>query len=80
MSDHITREDLGALADREGVRLDKADDALELAILVGSALFRLPPNQRREAKMLTLAALLDRTPERIDAMMRVLFPQENRHV
>jgi len=80
MTTPITREDLVALADREGVRLDKADEALELAMLVGNALRRLPPNQLGQAKMLTLAALLDRTPERIEAMMTAVFPQEARHV
>lgn len=72
----IIREDLVALAAREGVRLDKANDALELCMLVGSALFRLPANQRGQAKTLILAALLDRTPERQAAMLAALFPQE----
>ena len=80
MTTPVTREYLTALAQRDGIRLDKADDAIELAILVGNALFRLPPNQRGEAKMLTLAALLDRTPERVEAMMTAVFPQEARHV
>jgi len=76
----ITREDLAALAAREGIRLDKANDVLELCMLVGNALFRLPANQRGYAKTLILAALLDRTPERIEAVMATVFPQEARHV
>lgn len=76
MTTPVTREYLVALAQRDGIRLDKANEALELVMLVGNALFRLPANQRGDAKMLTMAALLDRSPERIDAMMRVLFPQE----
>ena len=80
MTTPVTREDLVALADREGIHLQAAGNAIELAILVGNALYRLPANQRGHAKLLTMAALLDRSPERIDAMMRVLFPQEARHV
>lgn len=80
MTATVTREDLMALAQREGIRLDKANDALELVMLLGNALFRLPANQRGNAKMLTLAALLDRTPERIEAMMAAVFPKETRHV
>lgn len=80
MSDPITREYLVALAQRDGIRLDKANEALELVMLVGNALFRLPANQRGHAKMLTLAALLDRSPERVEAMMAVVFPQEASHV
>lgn len=80
MSDPITREVLLALADREGIKLEKADTAIELAILVGNALSRLPVRQRDHAKQLTLAAMLDRSPERIQAMLSAVFPQEASHV
>lgn len=79
MTETITREVLLALADREGIELEKADTAIELAILVGNALSRLPVRQRDHAKQLTLAAMLDRSPERIQAMLSAVFRQEVRH-
>lgn len=79
MSTTITREDLMALADREGIPRDKVSEAMELVMLLGNALSRLPANQRANAKQLTRAALLERTPERIEAMLNALYPQEVCH-
>lgn len=79
MSASITPEHLIALAQREGIRLDKANEALELVMLLGNALSRLPANQREHAKQLMLAAMLERTPERTEAMLYVLFPQKVCH-